>query len=344
MSTTATMPEVASKGITNIARIAANSAKTAALATANKTSNFFKDIIDKQGPVVIFILAVILVFVIVIIYITFALKNSNLSGKILTKSPIKLDSLAVPFEVSASDIPKPSVGREFGYSFWLYIDKFEQTPGNNKLIFYRGTKDDLSMANPLVMMDGVENKLYLAIKTQDNTLTGLTTTGSTAADLTKVIKNNYFKNVDYHGTDVNKYVIMEVDYVPLQRWVNFSMIIDNKIVTLFMDGEIYSVKSTDELKALRKPELDNAGNKINYNLIIDRTDGGIYVGKNSINNKVTVNGYLSTLAFYNYAMSLNEVKYIYNRGPLVGNGWLQKLGIGYGVRSPVYKINADINN
>jgi hypothetical protein len=263
------------------------------------------------------------------------MKNSNLKGKIVTKKPIKLNELSVPFEVSSTEIPKPAVGREYAMSFWLYVEQFEQSI-NNKLIFYRGAKDRVDSASSVVMMDSNENKMYIAIKTQDNGLPGL---GDSNENLKNIIKKNYFKSPTYSGSDVNKYIILEVDYVPLQRWVNFVVIVDNKVITMFMDGEIYSVKSTDELKAVRKPILNSDGSPQKINLIVDKTDGDVFIGKNSINNKITVNGYLSGLAFHNYAISLNQVKSVYNAGPLAGGGFLASMGVQWGVRSPVYRLN-----
>lgn len=320
----------------------APAAPGAAAKSLEKGKELLKNMWETKGPVLIFILAVILVFIIVILYISFAMKNSNLSGKKLTSRPIKLNEVSVPYEIPGTDIPVPAVGREYSYSFWLYVDQFEQTPGNNKLIFYRGTKDDITLANPLVMLDTSENRLFVCIKTQDNTLSpaDIRASGnSTAMDLRNIVSKNYFKNPMLAGAGSNKYIIMEVDYVPLQRWVNFTLIVDNKIMSLFLDGEIYSVKSVDELKSSRKPELDDNGQPIRYNLIVDKTEGNIYVGKNSVNNKVTVNGFLSNLEFHNYAISLNQVKAIYNQGPLSKGGVLGSMGLQYGIRSPVYKIN-----
>ena len=330
--------KAAEKTAANAAKATANAAANGALSLKDK----FKKLMATKGPIIIFILAVILVFVIVIIYITFALKTSSLSGKVLTKQPIKLDQVSVPVIIDSALIPKPSVGREFAYAFWLYVEQFEQTPSNNKLIFYRGAAGDISGASTIVMMDSTENKMYIAIKTQDNTLPNLVPSdgSSTAADLRKIIWKNYFKNPTATGADINKYVIIEVDYVPLQRWVNFTVIVDNKIITLFMDGEIYSVKGTDELKALRKPEIDSTGHPLHYSLIIDKPDGNIFVGQNTINNKTTVNGYLTGLTAFNYAPSINEVKSSYNSGPLTGGGFLSKLGIPYSFRSPIYKMQA----
>lgn len=229
----------------------------------------------------------------------------------MIKKPIKLDELSTAVQVPGADIPKPAVGREYTYSFWVYVDNYNQTVDNNKLLFYRGAKDNINTANPVVMMDSVENRLYFAIKTENTALN----IGSNS-DLRNIISKNYFKTKTTSLAESNKYVIMEVDYVPVQRWVNVICIVDNKIITLFMDGEIYSVKTIDELKALRKPELDGDGKPKNYNLIVDKTEGDVFIGKNIINNNITLNGYFSKLEFLNYAINLNQVKAIYNKGPI----------------------------
>ncbi len=333
------------KNLSSTAAAATGKAKE----TMSKAKDYMKNLYENKGPIIIFILVVVLVFIIVIIYITFVLKNSALKGKVLTTTPLKLDEMSVPYDISSSDIPQPSVGREYSYSFWLYVNQFDQTPENNKLIFYRGAKDDISQANLLAMMDSSENKLYLCVKTQDNNLDQSllmsdSTALSSAVDLRKIVSTNYFANPTTKYDKSNKYIILEVDYVPLQRWVNFTLILDNKIMTLFMDGEMYSVKSVDEVKAYRKPELDNAGNQIKVNLILDKADGNIYIGKNTINNRITMNGYLSKLEFHNYAVSINQVRSIYNQGPLAKGGILGSIGIPYGFRSPIYKLDTSVNN
>lgn len=302
----------------------------------NKGTEKMKELYSKQGPLIIFLLVVLLIFVVVIIYITFALKNSNLKGKTLTSKPIKLNELAVPFEVSSAEIPKPAVGREYSFSLWVYVESYEQTP-DHKMVFVRtSNRGDISTANPLVMMDKKDNRMYIVIKTQDSSLPAPTNGISRLSD---VIDNNYFNKLNPVPTD-NKHIIMEIDYIPLQRWVNVMFVVDNKIITLFMDGEIYSVKSTDELKALKKPEIDPiTGKPKKENLIIDKTDGDILIGKNPVNDRHTVNGYLSNLMFLNYAMSLSQVKSTYNAGPLSKGGLLSSMGLQYGVRSPVYKLN-----
>jgi hypothetical protein len=285
-----------------------------------------------------------------------------LTGIQLTSKPIKLDELTTPTEIASKEMPKPVVGREYSFSFWLYIDNFTQTftrDGNgkmipiDKLIFYRGSAGDISQANPVVFMDGLSNKLHIAIKTQESSLTSIPNRLDYNANLYNIKFMNYFMNPKLKIRDtsdplqpaINKYVVLTVDYVPLQRWVNITFIIDNKLCTVFMDGEIYSVKSTEEFKAIREKELDLRGRPIDVNIIVDKTDGNLYIGKNAVGGRTTVPGYLNRLQFFNYAMSVSEVKSVYESGPLgrklfggakSGGGGMSTV---YGVRSPIYKVD-----
>jgi hypothetical protein len=327
----------------------------------SKAKDLWAKFSQGKMPIVILLVGVVLLFIIVILFIIFSIKSSKLSGKQLTTKPIKLDELTTPFEVSSSELPKPVVGREYSFSFWLYIDQFAQTfdrDGTGKLIpkdkmiFYRGSQGDISTANPVVFMDGLSNKLHIAIKTQESTLTSIPNQIDYNKNLYNIKFMNYFMNPKLKIRDtsdplhaaINKYIVLSIDYVPLQRWVNVSFIVDNKICTVFMDGEIYSVKSTEEFKAIREKELDLRGRPIDVNIIVDKTDGNLYIGKNNVGNQITVPGYLNKLQFFNYAMSVSEVKTLYEAGPLGkklfgGSGSGGGINISYGIRNPVYKLD-----
>jgi hypothetical protein len=319
---------------------AANSAVNTTTNAANVVMDKVKNFLGDKGHIVVMIVVVLLVFILVIVYISFALKASNLKGKLLTKSPIKLDDLQTPFIVDAGDIPKPSVGREYSYSFWMYIDNFVQTNDAPQMVMYRGTQNSIGDANPIVMMDGNSNKLYFVIKTQGSSLSSSVSSINYDNNLQNVLSRSYFNNRDFTLSTPNthKHIIMSIDYVPLQRWVHVTVVIDNKIITVFMDGEIYSVKSIDEYKMSKQPEFDVRGNKIDYNLIIEKTEGTVYLGK--FNGSKTPSAYLSNLGFYNYAISLSEVKKVYMQGPFAKGNFLSAIGISsYGVRSPIFKID-----
>lgn len=318
---------------------AVNSAANASKAASSGIMSSVQGMMGDKAPIIILIAVVLLAFIAVVIYISFAMKDSNLKGKRLLTQPVKLDEIKTPVTVDAGDIPKSAVGREYTYSFWMYLESFDQTNNTPQMLFYRGSKTTIGDANPIVMMDGNNNKLYFVVKTQGSSLTS--TAGNINYDNNQgmILSRSYFNNKDFTlaTPNVHKHVILSVDYVPLQRWVNVVVVVDNKIITIFMDGEIYSVKTVDEYKMTKQPEFDVRGNKIDYNLIIERTEGSVYVGR--FNSGKTPNAFLSNLEFYNYAISLNDVKKIYMGGPFSKN-FLNMIGISaYGMRSPIYKID-----
>ena len=321
---------------------AASAANKASQVLANATNAAKQMWSSDKGPLIIVIAITVLLLVFVIIYITFSMKDSNLKGKELTSEVIRLDKVDKPVQIGNTEIPKTAVGREYSYAFWLYIDNFEQivdaTTGQpvQRMVFYRGNTGDITSANPIVMLDGKSNKLHLVIKTQGSALEPAATT-----DLNKILTKNYFENkaLDSEMDGVNKHIVMAVDYVPLQRWVHFVAVVDNKVITLYMDGEIYAVKSVDEFKASRTPEVDRLGKTIDYNLILDKTDGDVFIGKGQVGNKISVAGFMGRFEFYNYAVSMDEVRKSYDKGP-ISKGVLSFMGINnYGVRSPVYKLD-----
>ncbi len=288
---------------------------------------------------VLLIILTVLIFIMVVIYITFKIRASNLEGKRLVESPIKLDTMTSPLEISNSNIPVPSVGLEYSYNMWLYIENLEQSsaganPTQHKLLFYRGDPATVENANPLVMLDGVNSKMYIVFKTTNSTLKS-DKPKEYENDLKKVVEYNCFNSKSARTCSFtsaeNRHVIITIDYIPIQRWVNIAFSVDNKIITVYVDGEIYSVKSVDEYRSLK--HLEN-------NLVLSNSTGTIYVGKNpNVGNGNTVSGYLSRLEFYNYAVSVNDVRNMYSSGPFK-KSWLSYVGMNqYGVRNPIYRID-----
>jgi len=307
-----------------------NKAKDFAKSTAEKGSSTF----GENGFVVMLIVAFVLLFVIVMIYISFKIRSSKLEGKNLVKEPVRVDQLAKPLVVPNSEIPVTVVGLEYSYSLWVYIANLEQTSTNSaqsshKIVFYRGQAENLQSANPIVVLDGVNSKMHIVIKTTNSTLTDINYT----QDLSQITSRNCF--LDTVSTEClanqNTHAIISVDYVPIQRWVHIAFTIDNKLLTVYLDGDVYSVKSIDEFKSMK-----------NRAIVLDKTNGDIFVGKNvAVANGNTFDGYVSSLGFYNYAMSIDDVKIAYNRGPYKKN-WLSYFGLGdYGVRAPIYKISEE---
>lgn len=319
--------------------------------------NIFNSYTGERSNIIILIIVSLFIFLLIILWIIFSIKNSKLKGKILQDQPIKLDTISESILITKDDIPTCQVGREYSYTFWMYLEDFAQTTGNSpyKLIFFRGENTSLKSCNPIVFMDPITNKLYFAIKTQSSVIpdtdpvsqsNSVNTNNSISSQLSRLISSNYFLN-DKLSIDPNKtipspntHIILSIDYVPLQRWVNFAVVIDNKLITIYMDGEIYSVKGTDEVKSSRQAEYDSLNNnqQLNYNLIIDKTNGDVSLGQTSFNNN-TINGYISNLQFFNYSIGANDMYYIYRNGPY-SKHFLSNFGINtqYRLRNPVYKL------
>lgn len=313
-----------------------------------KTKDWFGGFAKGSLPLTIILITVILLFVIIILWIIFAMKSGKLKAKDLVTRPVRIDGLVKPIEISGGEIPKPMVGREYSYSFWVYLDDYPQsfvtetvankpnTVPQDKILFYRGDQDTVLKANPIVTMDGINNKMYIVVAVKDSSLTSVSN-----ANLYKIRALNYWSNpnVMSNTPDMNKHIIVPVDYVPLQRWVNVTFIIDNKLITVYMDGEIYSVKSVEEFKTARPAEKDIYGNVKDPNLIVESTMGTVYLGQNNnISGGRAAPGFVSKLRFFNYALSIDEVKTVYQNGPL-GRTFFGGLNIPYGVRSPIYKLD-----
>jgi hypothetical protein len=325
-------------------------AKGSATTNSNSSATDPKDFIGKLKKfvkenkfLVIFIAVVFVIFILVIVYIRYAMKTGGVNMVTLNDVPVKLNGTNSPLTILNKKIPTPVLGRQYGFAFWVYLENYSQTPGTQKMLWYRGQESDISSANPIVYMDDVSNKMYFVIKTENSVLSS----GSIPynQDIGKVKENNFFLNDNLAITDEsNKHLIVTLDYVPLQRWAHVALIIDNKVISVYLDGEIYSVRTVDDYKSMKEVDKYEINNKVNYNLIVDKSDGNIYVGKNPSNSSnITINGYMSKFDAFNFAPSAMDIRQVYSTGPFSKNV-MAMLGLGssYGVRSPIYKIAGSI--
>lgn len=318
---------------TNNSNAANNNSKNA---NANATGEGKQGEGNSKMAMIVIIVITILLFVFVILYITFAMKSNNLKGKAIVSQPIDVGKSDSPVKIANSEFPKTVVGREYTYSFWLYLENFNrlnETNTNHYMIMYRGNDGSLQSANPIIMMDNQSNKLYVVIRTVGSTF------GNGIESSTKdIISKNYFLS-DLSRANSNQHLVCAIDFIPLQRWVHVAVVVDNKIVTLFVDGQIYSVKSVDEFKASRKPELDRLGKVIDEKIILDKTEGDLVIGKSSVGGRQTIDGFVGKVEFFNYAVTLKDMGKIYEQGPMP-KGFLSWLGLSqYGFRSPIYNMS-----
>ena len=302
----------------------------------NKVSSF----LDGKVGIIIGFIVVILAFVLVIIYILQQIRgNSYKKGKNFIPSPVNITNMDGPIEILGSDLPAQTIGNQFSYSFWIYMNQFTQTGENNKLIFYRGQKDSIATANPVVMMDSNTSRLQFVLKTIGSTLTS-TDANIKYQNLKDIVEQNYFLNssIKHDTENSNKHLIITVNSVPLNRWVHYAFSVNDNVITLFVDGELYAVKTVDNFIQMKPVEYDYRKKPIAINAPIDESTGNIYIGRNpNIAGKTSIEGYFSKLEVFNHALTTEEVSKIYRNSPYSKS--LYTVGGRYGFRTPIYRID-----
>lgn len=244
-----------------------------------------------------------------------------------------------------ADVTMPSLynGAEFSYSAWMYIESFNRT-GKPQLILFNGKGDNFTeTTSPIFYLDPEYVTLHVLLNTNKNPSIDTSYRGS----LDKLHK---YRDCDF--------VRLSVDYVPMQRWVNVTLVVDNEYVQLFFDGELRKVIDITD-----KELIENIHEYIQKNtpkglndlcehenvcckkentccgrrLMNTNTGKNLYIGK--IGTDEVFNGYLSKVQFFNYAITVDHAKIIYKSGPL-HQSMLGRIGLPlYGLRNPFYKID-----
>ena len=163
-------------------------------------------------------------------YTVYQILSTNLKVVTLLNKP--LNALSQSTTVKSEKFPNMSNGKEFSVSFWVYVESQSNTSNLRQVISIGDKSDELS---PLVMMDRTTNKMFIAMRTM-----------SSPSMTTSAIIESYSASLKARTTsnphlEYNKSIIMEIEYVPLGRWLNVVAVLDNDVVSLFVDGDMYSV-------------------------------------------------------------------------------------------------------
>lgn len=306
------------------------------MAISDKISSAVNSILGKNKQhttAVIIVIVAIVIIMTIMLYIAYAIRSASYKSKILFKGEKNIKKQSHVFE--STSMPKPASSIEYSFSFWLYISDISNDPtGYHKLIMYRGNTDDTSepgqlprkdqndnLANPIVFMHKTTNRLYVSFAKRENKLNK-----SRASSLDDLIPES--KNYPKSG-----YITIPVEYFPLQRWVSVGMTIQQNLVTLYINGRIYSVKSVND-KDVSERDL------------FQTTTGNLKLG---MENQISPNIYVSRLRFFNYSVSQSDMYHIFTKGPTQFSLWKM---LGYeespiadflGYRVTIKKITKDTN-
>lgn len=284
--------------------------KAAAVVGDGAAKPGFMSEITNDSIIIILVIVAMIVIILITIYIVRMFKTSNLKETPIVKSIMKLhDKSITPLIIPSGTMTSSNRGQEFTYSFWIYLGEYTTT-SQHKLIIQRGSPDPKEAvprlnftANPIIALDKGTNMMWFALSTTK-------TTGENSLD-------------DIFNKNANC-LVSKIEYIPLHRWVYVTMVLKDNIMTIYMDGDIYSVTTTSELQV--------TSNSIRP--IINSTSGDALIGS----NKHFTTSFISKMNTYNFALTQDEIMKKYNQGP-INKSILSVFGLAnYGVRAPIYNL------
>jgi hypothetical protein len=194
--------------------------------------------------------------------------NGMISGgtqRTITQDPS--DRNAIPISRSNNE----KTGLEFTYSTWIYLEDIGQNAGNTLLyrnIFNKGdnTYDDTTGI-------ALNNGPGLYLESPD-------TTSSPEYAQLKVIMDTYADNSSE----------IEIDNVPIKKWVNVIIRAQNTVIDVYINGSI-----------AQRVILDEVPKQNYYNMHVGQNGG--------------FSGQISNLRYYQKALNIFEIKQILDEGP-----------------------------
>ena len=239
----------------------------------------------------------------VALFVTYRFLVTSLVTKVVLQGTYHARSS--PRTVSADKLPKLN-GREMTLSFWCYIEELGPTDYFKQVMMIG---DSLDSARMLAVLHKSSNAMYIV------TRTSATTTAKPLDDLAAYL--------DGSGEETRTHCISVVDYVPLLRWVAVSLVYDHDIVSIYIDGDLYSVTSLDR--------------QVAQSSVIAEPSGPLSAGSSSRG----FNGYVSKVTVASFAQNVWSIKSLYQRGPVTGNWLTSSIGLnGYKFQWPIEKVSS----
>jgi hypothetical protein len=251
----------------NNAKSNSNNSKSNSNSNANANTNANSNNVDNSSMVKdIVITVVVLIVVGVVIYFLTRMLKQFLLGKndqpwIIQNSKNAKNSLVITQDpknensVTLYRSDNQAAGAEFTYSFWFVIENLEYKYGEWKHMFHKGNKTSYPNRAPGVFIHPTKNAVRIYMNTLNNIL---------------------------------EYV--EIDNIPIKRWVHMSIILNGTFLDIYVNGYL---RKRHELSGVVKQNFGDLW----LNLF-----GGF-------------EGYMCRMRYYRRALEYNEVESIVRNGP-----------------------------
>lgn len=293
----------ATDAMTNVASNTTNKVKEELSSAVTNTTKIL------SNPNVLYgLIAIIIVAIICVIIIYYFISRSVFNKKSFTVEKTKFPVKGYITSLLPADIPSSGNGSRRTYTFWIYVNDLNNSSGDIRHVWSIGDKT-AAENSPIVYIDPDSNKLNISFAKENGT------------------DNELSKSSD------QKYKI-KFDYLPLQRWVHIGIVVNDNYsgttVTLYMDSEIVKSVTNGGDSSNEDNELTADSSDWNKEVDLDKS-GSLLVG----GDKNGFNGLVSKVTIHNYDLNSKDIYNSYSEGPI--DGLLASLG--YGVRTPLYKLS-----
>ena len=224
----------------------------------------------------------------------FLFSTSGLEGKTVLNG-IKPANPDAAYITRADSLPAIYEGGEYSLNFWMYINDYSINRGMNKHVISIGGSSFLTLA---VFLGPYKNSLQVRVQTTANT--GVVQTANSPnpnpmnqpVDLS--IKNlpTIFGTLQTESGLLSTSRPCDISSVDLQKWVQVTVILNNKTCDVFLDGKL---ARSCVLPSFYK--VDRSGLTLN---VCDYKGFG---------------GFVSKVSAYNYALNPEQVWRMYMSGP-----------------------------
>ena len=236
-------------------------------------------------------------------------------------------------------------GNKRTYCFWIYIFDINAADGQ-----YRHVASISENKGKTAINSFKDSTIYIRLNSNKNSLEvrfppvkdGISDTNN----LLNADKNTFLVNTGGDAQYNNLVTGIEIEYIPIQRWVHVGIVINDiggGTFNIFVDGNYTKTENNQTVSS-----KDNSSNDRNHYT----PSSIINVAKLNLNNKGFLHvggeepnygfsGLISKFTIFNYDMNRNDIYKEYSSGPM--KGVLSRISMeltAYGIRNPIYKIKS----
>jgi hypothetical protein len=224
-------------------------------------------------------------------------------------------------------------GNKRTYCFWIYIFDINAAGGAYRHVAHIAKKNvggDYDVKDSTIYIRLVNDRNRLQVRFPLEKEDPALTINATNKDF--LVSKNIVTGV-------------EIEYIPLQRWVHVGIVINDiggGTFNIFIDGNYLKTENNqtvqDKSNANSNREYYSASDYVNVSRLNLNNEGELHIGGDKVGSTAYgFSGLVSKFSIFNYDMNRNDIYKEYSAGPM--KGVLASMGLSaYGIRNPIYKI------